>query len=142
LEQVADDLLALMACVRDKFIRPAELITRSRISHVQFFAISVLRRSGSLSMSELAGKMQISKQQLTPLVYKLIDNGLLIRKTDEKDRRIVRIEATETGRNMFDEILAEIKKDLIEKLETLPEMELNELEQTLKRTYEILKSIY
>ncbi|OPX85231.1 MAG: putative HTH-type transcriptional regulator YusO [Pelotomaculum sp. PtaB.Bin117] len=142
MEQVADDLLALMACVRDKFIRPAELITRSRISHVQFFAISVLRRSGSLSMSELAGKMQISKQQLTPLVYKLIDNGLLIRKTDEKDRRIVRIEATETGRNMFDEILAEIKKDLIEKLETLPEMELNELEQTLKRTYEILKSIY
>ncbi|MCG9969571.1 MarR family transcriptional regulator [Pelotomaculum terephthalicicum JT] len=139
---MADDLLALMACVRDKFIRPAELITRSRISHVQFFAISVLRRSGSLSMSELAGKMQISKQQLTPLVYKLIDNGLLIRKTDEKDRRIVRIEATETGRNMFDEILAEIKKDLIEKLETLPEMELNELEQTLKRTYEILKSIY
>ncbi|MDF9409747.1 MAG: putative HTH-type transcriptional regulator YusO [Pelotomaculum sp. PtaB.Bin013] len=142
MENVAGDFLALMAFIRDKFIRPVELITRSRISHVQFYAISVLRRSGSLSMSELAGEMHISKQQLTPLVYKLIDNGLLARKTDEKDRRIVRIEVTEIGRHMYEEILVEIKLALIKKLGTLPEMELNELEHMLKRTYEIMKSIY
>lgn len=131
-----------MAFMRDKFIRPAELITRSRISHVQFYAISVLRRSGSLSMSELANEMRISKQQLTPLVYKLIDNGLLVRKTDEKDRRIVRIEVTEIGGSMYEEILSEIKLAIIEKLGTLPKMELNELEHMLKRIYAILKSIY
>jgi len=131
-----------MAFLRDKFIRPVELVTRSRMSHVQFYAISVLQRRGSLSMSELAGEMHISKQQLTPLVYKLIDNGLLARKTDQKDRRIVRIEVTETGRHMYEEILAETKAALIEKLGTLPEMELNELEHMLKRTYKIMKNIY
>ncbi len=91
-------------------------------------------------MSELAQEMHISKQQLTPLVYKLINNGLLIRKTDENDRRIVRIEITETGRSKVEEIIPEIKLVLMEKLKTIPKTELDELEQMLKRIHEILKS--
>lgn len=92
-------------------------------------------------MSELAQEMHISKQQLTPLVYKLINSGLLIRKTDENDRRIVRIEITETGRNKAEEILPEIKLALIEKLKTIPKAELDELEQMLKRIHEIIKNV-
>jgi len=138
---VAGDFLALLAYMRDKFFRPFEQKTRSRLSHVQFFAVSLLHRKGSLSMSELAHEMQISKQQLSPLVYKLINQGLLVRKPDENDRRIVRIEVTEQGRNMVKEIFAEIKLDLVEKLRTLPGMELDELKQMLQRIQEILKNV-
>ncbi len=92
-------------------------------------------------MSELAQEMHISKQQLTPLVYKLINNGLLIRNTDENDRRIVRIEITETGRSKVEEILPEIKMALIEKLKTIPKAELDELEQMLKRIHEIIENV-
>ncbi len=92
-------------------------------------------------MSELAQEMHISKQQLTPLVYKLINNGLLIRKTDENDRRIVRIEITETGRSKVEEILPEIRMALIEKLKTIPKAELDELGQMLKRIHEIIKNV-
>lgn len=92
-------------------------------------------------MSELAGEMQISKQQLTPLVNKLINQGLLAKNEDENDRRIVRIEVTEKGRKMVKEIFAEIKIDLVEKLSLLSEQELAELDQMLKRILEILKSV-
>lgn len=138
---MAADFLTLLGYIREKFFRPAELITRTRLSHAQFHAVSILRRKGSLSMSELAHEMQISKQQLTPLVYKLIDNGLLVRKTDENDRRIVRIEVSESGKSMYEELHAEIKTAIVEKLKTLPGTELDELEQMLKRIHEILKNV-
>lgn len=92
-------------------------------------------------MTELACEMQISKQQLTPLVDKLINQGLLAKKADENDRRIVRIEVTEHGREMVREMFTEIRSDLVEKLSLLPEEELAELDQALKRILEILKSV-
>jgi DNA-binding MarR family transcriptional regulator len=141
LENVAGDFLAVLAFMRDKFFTTLEQIARPQLSHVQFRAVSLLYRKGSLSMSELAQEMHISKQQLTPLVYKLINNGLLIRKTDENDRRIVRIEITETGRSKVEEILPEIKMALMEKLKTIPKAELDELEQMLKRIHGIIKNI-
>lgn len=141
LENVAGEFMALLADMKDKFFRPLEQITRSRLSHVQFYAVSLLHRKGSLSMSEMSHEMQISKQQLTPLVYKLIEQGLLVRRADEYDRRIIRIEVTEKGRNTIDELIAEANLDLIQKLSTLSRAELNDLEQMLKRIQEILKNV-
>jgi DNA-binding MarR family transcriptional regulator len=138
---VADNLLALLAYMRDKFFRPFEQKTRSRLSHVQHFAVSLLSRKGPLSMSEMAHEMQISKQQLTPLVYKLIKKGLLVRKADGNDRRVVYIEVTEQGRKMVEELFAEIKLDLAERLKALSVTELDELEQLMKKIHEILKVI-
>lgn len=85
--------------------------------------------------------MQISKQQLTPLVNKLIGQGLLAKKEDEKDRRIVRIEVTEQARKMVGELFVEIKLDLVAKLRALPGEELDELGQMLKKIQEILKHV-
>lgn len=138
---MAGDFLALLAYMRDEFFRPFEQKTRSRLSHVQHFAVSTLYRKGSMSMSELACEMQISKQQLTPLVNKLIGQGLLAKKEDEKDRRIVRIEVTEQARKMVGELFVEIKLDLVAKLRALPGEELDELGQMLKKIQEILKHV-
>ena len=127
--------------MRDKFFRPLEQKTRSHLSHVQHFAVSTLNRTDSLSMSELAQEMQISKQQLTPLVNKLINQGLLVKKEDEYDRRIVRIEVTEQGRNMLREIFAEMRIELMDKLRLLSDEELAELDHMLKRVMVILRNL-
>jgi len=92
-------------------------------------------------MSELAGEMRVSKQQLTLLVSKLIDNGFLVKKRDENDRRIVRLEVTELGKSIHHNLHAEIKLSLTEKLGTLSEMELDELEQMLQRIHALLESV-
>ncbi|WP_192902750.1 MarR family winged helix-turn-helix transcriptional regulator [Pelotomaculum propionicicum] len=116
-------------------------MTRNCMSHAQFRAVSMLCRKGSMSMSEMAKEMKISKQQLTPIVYKLISHGLLVRKTDENDRRVVRIEVTEKGRSMYEKLLPAIKMSLVEKFKKLPAEELAELDQMLKRTQEILNKV-
>lgn len=92
-------------------------------------------------MSELAHAMQISKQQLSPIVNKLVNQGLLVKKADEYDRRIVRIDVTEHGRNMFIELFLEIRIVLMEKLKTLSGGELAELDNMLERIMEILKNV-
>ncbi len=141
LENVAGSFFTLLSYMRDKFFRPLEQKTRSQLSPLQHIAVSTLYRRGSLSMSELALAMQVSKQQLTPLVDKLINQGLLAKNKDQNDRRVMRIEVTEQGRNMFSELFAEIKCDLVEKLGALPGEDLDELGRLLKRILRILKNI-
>jgi len=92
-------------------------------------------------MSELADEMRISKQQLTPLIRKLIDRKMLSRKTDPDDRRIVRLEVTGIGRSTLEDLFNELKMALVEKLKELPVAELDELGQMLKRILDILKSV-
>lgn len=141
LEEVAGDFLVILEYMREKFFRPVDQITRSRLSPVQFCAMSILCRKGSLSMSELADVMRISKQQLTPLTRKLIDCKLLSKKTDSDDRRIVRLEVTEIGRSTLMDLFNEMKLALVERLKELPVSELDDLGQMLKRILGILKSV-
>ncbi|KUG03524.1 hypothetical protein ASZ90_019086 [hydrocarbon metagenome] len=90
-------------------------------------------------MSELASCMQISKQQLTPLIGKLIDRGLAARKTDEDDRRFIHIEITDAGRSMIETLMAEMKSTFAARLNELSNTELTELGQMLSRIMKILQ---
>jgi DNA-binding MarR family transcriptional regulator len=92
-------------------------------------------------MSELAHEMMISKQQLTPLVYKLLAQGFLVRRADENDRRIVRLEISERGRTTIEGLIKEGRQELMKRLSVLPAGEMDELERMLKRILEILKNV-
>ncbi|HWP98738.1 MAG TPA: MarR family transcriptional regulator [Syntrophomonadaceae bacterium] len=141
LDNVVEDFLTLLGFIKNNFFRPAEQITRSRLSPGQFHAVTILYHKGSLPMSELACEMKISKQQLTPLICKLIDSNLVVRQTEEQDRRIVRIEITEEGRRAFRELMARMKQAFREKLSVLPDTELEELDQMLKSIQTMLNSV-
>jgi DNA-binding MarR family transcriptional regulator len=141
LDNTCEGFLVLIGYMREKFFRPAELVTRSHISPGQFHAISTLHRQGPLPMSEIAAEMKISKQQLTPLIGKLIDSNMVIRKINEQDRRIVLIEITEVGKRSFEEVKIKIKRTITEKLAVLPQEDLEELNNILIRLREILKGI-
>jgi DNA-binding MarR family transcriptional regulator len=140
-ENVADIFLLLFGEMHDKFLRSGEKITRLWLSRAQFRALTHLRRQGPLPISELASELKISKQQTTPLICKLIDSGLVVRKADEHDRRIVRIEITEAGRDTVEELVAEIKQAFAAKLGVLPDADLDELEQMIRRIRKILEHV-
>ncbi len=137
-EKVTSDLLAFLGTVKNEIFRPMEQMTRNRLSPSQFHTLSILYRRGSLPMSELAGCLKISKQQLTPLIAKMAQGGLLERKPDEADRRIIRLEITDLGRDSHRAMFSEIRCKLIDKLGMLPEESLDELEVLLERINLIL----
>ena len=131
----------MLGMMREKFFRPAEQDTRMHLSHTQFNAVLILQGKGFLPMTELAAELKISKQQLTPIVGKLIAHGLVIRKTDDHDRRIVYIEITDTGRKMHEKIMAKIKVGINDKLKALTAADLAELQPLLVRIQMIINKI-
>ncbi|MGE5543475.1 MAG: MarR family winged helix-turn-helix transcriptional regulator [Bacillota bacterium] len=139
LDQIVNDLVALIVFIRNNFSRPADQITRLRLSPGHFRVLSSVYHGGSLPMSELAAEMGMSKQQLTPLVDRLIKDGLVTRNDDEHDRRIKRVEMTEEGRQTFRELGAELRQSFGERLKVIPEDQLEELGRMLPRVHEILK---
>jgi DNA-binding MarR family transcriptional regulator len=86
-----------MLMVQQKLIRPSEQITRDSLSPLQFQALGTLSLQGSQTMSELAQILVISKQQLTPVVDRLERDGLVLRRSDPADRRLVRLEVSQDG---------------------------------------------
>jgi len=141
LDNTSDGFLVLIGYMKEKFFRPAEMITRSHISPGQFHALSTLYHRGPLPMSEIAAELKISKQQLTPLIGKLIKSDMVVRRNDEQDRRIILIEITEAGKRSFEELRVMVKSTITEKLSVLPEEDLHELHNILIRLQEILKGI-
>lgn len=138
LEKTTGNFLELLGYIKNNFFKPAEQITRSQLSPGQFHALSTLYHRGGLPMSELAAELKISKQQLTPLICKLIDRQLVVRKADDQDRRVVRIEISEEGRTAFQDIIARMKQTFAQTLGLIPEHELAELDEMLIRIKEIL----
>ena len=54
-------------------------------------------------MTDVSRRLMISKPAATQVVNRLVDNGLVERLSDESDRRVVYIKATEAGRAFYEE---------------------------------------
>lgn len=68
----------------------------------RFDVMSVLdRQDGAMTMSELSDRLLVSNGNVTGLVSRLVDDGLILRAVDPDDRRTQRVELTEAGRTQF-----------------------------------------
>ncbi len=138
-ESAAASLLTLLPFMREQLMKPAEQTLRSRLAPQQFFALSLLaHHADPVMMSELADKMRVSKQQLTAIVDRLIEQRLVDRSRDAEDRRVVRVALTSSGHAMLGRVRRDARRALAGQLKTLPPRELAELETCLLRVREIL----
>lgn len=60
-----------------------------------YYCLQMLRWCGPMTMSELALRLRLTKQQATRTIDRLYQHGLIRRLLEEEDRRVVRIEITE-----------------------------------------------
>ena len=63
----------------------------------QIECLRLIERLGSPSMSQLVDRLQLSPSSVTGLIEALVGRGLVQRVPDERDRRVVRAELTESG---------------------------------------------
>ena len=96
-EQLITELMYFMVEFEGKIARPAHLCAKNTVSGVQLQLLLFLQHYGPQSMSQLAGYKKISKPQLSAAINGLVTLGLVIRKPDEVDRRIIHIQCTEEG---------------------------------------------
>ena len=67
------------------------------ISYPQYILLLVLWQNGSLTISEIARRLKLPANGLTPVIDRLEAAGLVVRCRDPEDRRVINIHLTAEG---------------------------------------------
>jgi DNA-binding MarR family transcriptional regulator len=91
----------------------------------------------NLTMSELAKALMMTKPQLTHLVEALVTLGLVERRSDAKDRRVIILSLTEKGRVLGENMKRRVRENIKKRLANLTPAELRQMAaafETLRNT--------
>lgn len=100
LEQLRGSLHAMLTAHRR--LRSRDSRHSGGIGFAQYRLLAGLRLSGGQTASALASAAELSPATVTEMLDGLAHAGLVERRRDELDRRIVRVELTRAGRQAFD----------------------------------------
>ena len=70
------------------------------VSPTQYSALAIVEKRGPLTIGELAEAERLRPPTITKAVSLLEEQGLVVRRPDPKDGRIVRVEVTRAGRRL------------------------------------------
>lgn len=76
--------------------------TDGEITPSQLATLSSVERLGPITLGDLASVERVQPPTMTRIVSGLEDSGLVIRRIDENDRRIARVETTVAGRRFLE----------------------------------------
>ena len=108
-------------------------------SHMK--VILYLAKVQSSPISQIANKLGISKSNMTPIIDKLIELDLVSRYSDKNDRRVLRVELTPKSVELFNK-LENVAKDVIKnKISSLSDDDLVNLNTSLYTLSNIFKKL-
>ena len=85
------------------------------------------------TMKEIASSLLIALPSATSAINRLAKDGYLKRISDENDRRIVRLEITSKGKEMYDECYKDVLQKMEKILAPLSEKEVTEYASILSK---------
>lgn len=138
-ERILGDFLILVPMLNKKILRENELYKLDDLypSHVQILLL--LSKNKQLTMSEISKEIHVINSNLTPLVDKLIKLGYLKRQPSKKDRRVVHISLTASGKKQVEKHKQYATAYLLEQFESLDEKQMRALEAHLSGINVILE---
>jgi DNA-binding MarR family transcriptional regulator len=98
---------------------------RGSLSLVHLHVLTVLEADGALPMSKLADALDVSVASLTGIVDRMEDRGLVARRREPTDRRVVLVHTTDAGVAVFQSMAAERRKTLEPLLDRMTDEELD-----------------
>ncbi len=78
------------------------VLARTGVNVPQCQAMAALRESGEMTMSVLSKELGVTMGAGTNVADKLVDAGLVERRRDETDRRVVKVKLTAKGSDALD----------------------------------------
>jgi MarR family 2-MHQ and catechol resistance regulon transcriptional repressor len=134
-----DQVLALDTMIKltratDTFMaRLARHNTHPGLTVTQFATLEVLHHLGSMSQADICGKLLKSGGNTTLVVDNLEKQGLVERRRDEHDRRVVVVELTEAGQALIESIFPGHAAAVAEEMGVLTAEEQIQLGQLCKK---------
>ena len=141
LEAIVQNFISIIPLFKKKLLHDNCKFDKGNLNHSHFQILVVLKKEGQQPISEVAKKLFISTPNMTKLLNKLIDEGMIERIPGEKDRRIININLTEKGSKYLKNGFLEIQSSLKNKISSLPDEKLDKLNDSLLTLKEVLNEI-
>jgi len=113
------------------------VLAQAGISLPQYALLNELANAESMPMTEVSGRLHITKPAVTHLVDRLEKAGLLKRISHPKDRRVYLLEIQPKGRKLVQEAQAKALSIFLKTLDQFSNAE----RKTMGRFYELLAQI-
>lgn len=108
------------------------------LTRPQFYILNVIREQEPCNISTLAEKMDVKPSAITVMLDRLVKSNYVVRYHDEKDRRVVLVQLTDSGRESLTNLSQILKENLSRFLTRLDASEL----ESFVQTYEKLARMY
>jgi MarR family 2-MHQ and catechol resistance regulon transcriptional repressor len=145
LERTATNLLSVSPLifrgVRRKLLKAALDSVNVDVSPLHFEIMRLVKKEVILHITEIGERLQLARAQMTHLIDKLVELGMVERQADSTDRRVTNIVLTARGSAFVEEHGGNIRKATKELLSGLTDEELAELSSSLERLREILSRL-
>lgn len=137
-EKFVKNLLMVMPGWHSRLVRPFKEKLNKEMSLETYYCLETVRASGMMRMTDLAGQLNIPKQQVTKLVEHLSSHDFVERVYREDDRRAIWIRLTPKATDYLDEYYLKNTAFIQSLEEQLTQEELRELNQAVETIGKIL----
>jgi len=130
---------ALSAWIR--LLKAHNLIVKQSRSHLaehctlpQFDILAqLLRENNGTTLAELSRRLLVTAGNVTGLIDRMEHAGLVARKADSKDRRMIRVHLTPRGKNLAKTVIPAHANDIGKMFTGLTEKEMRQLRELLDK---------
>lgn len=116
-------------------------LKNSILTRTQQIILLALSLNKTLTMSQLAEKINTSNEQATRAVAQLVEMDFVERKQDTKNRRIINISLTDKAMNFLENTKNNIMDELLKKFERISDDEMLSFRQAVSQIINVLKII-
>ena len=110
-----------------------EILETLDLTAPQLYVMATIGYAGRLPFNEIGAKMMVTVSNLTGIVDRLEEKGLVVRERDTEDRRIVYVKLTAKGQKLYKTSIPTFENILSHLFEPLDKEEQKELGSLLKK---------
>jgi DNA-binding MarR family transcriptional regulator len=138
IDAIVENLFYAIPVIHKRLMRidPPNLNCGIRLSRLHVGTLAMLHE-GSSSISEIANTFLIPKPQMSYLIERMTEAGLLERNPSTSDRRVTRVTLTPKGEETFRQCDRYLKNNVRDMLAGLSAKELEEFSESLIKLKEI-----
>ncbi len=141
IDAIIEDLFQIFPLVMKKFQRSESDKASKGVSRQDLAIMGMISQSGTLPISEIGKRLLISKPQMTYIIDRLINLGIVDRMPDKTDRRITNIKLTRKGKSKLERNKNLIRDTIRGKLASLSRGELKIFSDSLTAIKEISEKL-
>ena len=131
IDRILENMIHIMPVFHKKLLRMDLGGVTDHLTRLHLTIMGVLS-DDSMTMSELAKILMMTKPQMTHLVDQLAGLGIIERRPDATDRRVINLALTDNGRVLLEDMKRKVKENIRNRLASLTPEELSEMSVALE----------